>query len=91
MSRLDDTGNCPVADACASCGGNGGLTVATVGTQVGVYCLTLCWACEETGQLPRPLGAAGTARRVLEHLGHVGIDADTAEAMLEAERREGRR
>lgn len=77
---LDDTTRCPTADACELCGTTTTLAVATVDTQVGVYCLTLCAA-----DRVRPLGstnAAAAVRRALEHCGHLGITADDMEAEL---------
>lgn len=88
MSRLDDTSRCPVGDECASCGGDDDLAVATAETRVGVYCLTLCGPCADAGRLPKSrLSAVGAVRMVLEHLGHIGMDADAAADLLDAEKR----
>jgi hypothetical protein len=87
LSRLDDTSRCPVANRCANCGGSDELAVATVETQVGVYCETLCTPCVDAGRWPRPRSLARTVDWVLVHLGHLGIDADQASDLLEAERR----
>jgi hypothetical protein len=87
VSRLDDTSRCPVADTCASCPSNEDLAVATAETPVGVYCLTLCASCADAGRLPRPRSAPATVLLVMEHCGHLGITADEAAELLDAEKR----
>lgn len=86
MGRLDDTSRCPVADACASCGGQTALAVVTAQTQVGVHCLTLCASCSDEGRVPGRLSVFQAMEAAMAHCGHVGIDADEAAAILDAER-----
>lgn len=85
---LDDTSRCPVAYECESCNGTEGalLAVAAVETPVGVFCVTLCEACEDARRLPKMEAWSIAIERVGEHCGHVGVDVDQAAEMLEAER-----
>lgn len=81
MIDLDDISNCPLAGTCAVCGNTEDLDVGTLGTPVGVFCITLCPACVEYDQTPR-LTPVAAVRASLEHCAHLGIDADQmAEAM----------
>lgn len=81
---LDDTRSCPVGPACVACEGVDGLGVSTLETPVGVLCVTLCDACVDAGRLPG-LAAATAVGRVLDHCGHLGIDADRMAAVMAAE------
>lgn len=85
MSRLDDTSRCPVAAACATCGGTDGPAVATVATPVGVYCTTLCSSCADSGHLTRPSSWAPAIDAVAAHCGHLDVTADQMAALIEAE------
>ena len=83
---VDDTGSCPVAVSCAGCGARRDLAVATAGTPLGVFCLTLCGSCAETGELPHHsfVLAAGA---VMEHCDHLDCDLDEMAAVLAGETR----
>jgi hypothetical protein len=83
---LDDTENCPVAQACQICSNTEEIEVATVSSVMGVFCLTICEACIRfmEAQLMEPplFPVAIAARWSLEHCGHLGITVDQmAEAM----------
>ena len=82
--NLDDTANCPVGARCESCGTADPRSVHTATAPVGIVCLTLCARCAGSGLIPR-LSAAGVARFVLDHCGHLGIDADQMEALMKKE------
>lgn len=75
MIDLDDTTNCPEGESCISCRGTLDLAVATIGSPVGVFCVTLCYACVRWEEMPR-FSAVSAVRASLEHCGHLGIDAD---------------
>jgi hypothetical protein len=85
MIDLDDTAQCPIDEHCSGCGGgpnlgNRILRVVTAEAQVGVFCMTVCQKCSPEGwQLP----LVWTTERVLEHCGHLGIDADQMAAAME--------
>lgn len=81
---LDDTGNCPLGHRCESCGTTGqGLVVETATTKVGVLCLTLCPRCAASTVAP-PISVGTAVRFVLQHAGHLGIDADQMAAEMQA-------
>lgn len=83
MSRdLDDTTGCPTSDACEGCGSTHDLRVVTVDTVVGVYCLTLC-AAELVRPVPSRTSAPQAVHRVMEHCGHLGIDADEMARLID--------
>lgn len=82
--NLDDTTNCPLGARCESCGSTAHRSVCTATTPVGVICLTLCDRCAGSSLMPR-LSAPGAARFVLDHCGHLGIDADQMEALMKKE------
>lgn len=85
---IDDTTRCPVAPECEVCFGQRGalLDVVTFGTPVGVYCATICEACEDDGLKPGRIGGWTQAvDRVLLHCAHLGIDADQMAAAMAAE------
>lgn len=75
MIDLDDTSNCPLGATC-SCGNTEELGVVTVGTLVGVFCLTICEACIQFEQDIPGFSAARAIRASLEHCVHLGITAD---------------
>lgn len=78
---VDNTAGCPVAATCAGCGRpDDDLAVATAGTPLGVFCLSLCAVCAAAGTIPVH-SAAGALRAVLAHCEHLGTDLD---AMAEA-------
>ncbi|HEX8200627.1 MAG TPA: hypothetical protein VF590_09075 [Isosphaeraceae bacterium] len=79
---LDDTTNCPIADACEGCGSTHDLRVVTAETMVGVYCLTLC-AADRVRPTPNSTSAPQAVHRSLEHCGHLGIDADQMAAAMD--------
>ena len=81
---LDNTSNCPIGARCESCGTTKPRAVHTATTPVGVICLTLCDRCASSSLTPR-LAAATAARFVLDHCGHLGIDADQMEALMKKE------
>lgn len=81
---VDDTSNCPLGDECASCGTRDDLAVSTLGIPMGVLCMTLCGDCAEAGRRPKMYLVPG-AEKVLEHCGHLGIDADEMAAALDRE------
>lgn len=83
--QVDDTAACPVASSRAGCGARHALAVATVGTPLGVFCLTLCPACAVSGQVPDQT-AARAAVSVLEHCEHLDCDLDTMASALAGER-----
>lgn len=76
---------CPDAATCENCGATDELDIATALTPVGVYCLTLCRGCAETGTVPEPGDWSTAARRVLDHCCHLGIDTDQMAAALDQE------
>jgi hypothetical protein len=80
---LDDRSRCPMARGCESCGQAEDLDVVTLGTTVGVYCLTLCGTCVAAGRFPT--GWSATAELVLRHCEHLGLDLDQMAAVLAAE------
>lgn len=51
---LDATDACPLDERCENCGASTDLDVATAGTPVGVYCLTLCGTCADADTVPEP-------------------------------------
>lgn len=83
--NLDDTTNCPQLDACQECGSANDLLVCTAGVMVGVTCLTLCTNCRSLGAVPNLPSAVAAVHAVLEHCGHLGVDADQMAALLAAE------
>jgi hypothetical protein len=85
--NLDSTVNCRPASACATCScvDQDALDVATIDTEIGVACLTLCDACAEARRLPR-LYFSQAAEMVFEHCEHLGIDLDGMAVL----RRDGR-
>ncbi len=86
MGRLEDTSRCPVAAACATCGGTSGLAVAMVDTPVGVYCTTLCGRCAQAEGMVRPPSWGAAIDLVTAHCGHLGVDVDQMAAQMDAER-----
>lgn len=83
---LHDTENCPLRDRCQSCGyQRPGLTVTTASTALGVHCTTACPDCLAAGIAP-PLPPSSVVRLVMDHCGHLGIDADEMADQLQAER-----
>jgi hypothetical protein len=80
---LDDRSRCPMAKRCESCGHADDLDVATFGTRIGVYCLTVCGTCVAASRFPT--GWAATAALVLRHCEHLGLDLDQMAAALETE------
>lgn len=86
---VDDVSGCPVAERCESCESTNDLDVVTLGTPIGVYCLTLCGGCVQAARFPEwANGWAATAALVLRHCAHLDIDLDQ---MAEALRAEGQR
>jgi len=85
MIHLDDTSECPMAAECRCCGGMSELDVATLESTVGVFCLTICADCAQQGSVEK-IGVVEAVTLVLGHCGHLGIDADQMEALMEAER-----
>jgi len=79
---LDATDACPLDERCENCGASTDLDVATAGTPVGVYCLTLCGTCADADTVPEPGGWSRAVVRVLEHCEHLGIDLDQMAAQL---------
>ena len=73
---LDDTTACPVGQRCENCGPTEDLGAVTGQCPVGVFCLTLCLACERLSPPDPSARWSGATRRVLTHCGHLGIDAD---------------
>jgi len=73
---LDRTEGCPRDEWCENCETREDLDVASAGTPLGVYCLTLCRSCIDVGQVPEPGSWSDAAARVREHCGHLGIDLD---------------
>lgn len=72
---VDDTTRCPLGAECANCEATSTLTVATIDTEMGTACLTLCDTCVAAERVPQL--AVGTAMRmVLEHCGHLGVSLD---------------
>lgn len=57
----------------------------TVGSPVGVFCVTMCSACVMWDQLPN-FAVVSAVNAALEHCGHLGIDADQMAAAMEADR-----
>lgn len=83
---LDDTSGCPVGARCESCGSAEERTVRTATTAVGVLCLTLCPRCAAASSIPS-LSPTSAVRFVLDHCGHLGIDADEMAAAMGGSRR----
>lgn len=81
--NLDDTSQCPTDNPCWSCGTAADLAVVTLGTSIGIYCLTLCGTCTAAGRFPT--GWATTATLVMRHCSHLDIDLDQMAAALDAE------
>lgn len=82
---LDDTSRCPLAPECAGCGAAAGLRVWTAGARtLGVFCTTLCEACELAP--PARRSTLAVLELVGAHCGHLGIDLDQMAELLEAER-----
>jgi len=77
---LDDTRTCPALPGCESCDAVDDLDVVTADLPVGVACLTLCGSCADAGDLPRFRSWSAAISRVLDHCGHLGVDADQAAA-----------
>lgn len=71
---LDDTSRCPLGHRCESCGieASAGttLTVATVATQIGTLCLTLCDHCAGSSE-PPPITVSTAQRLVAQHADHL--------------------
>jgi len=89
---LDDVSGCPLDSSCICCRGTAkqGLRVCTVGSPVGVFCVTMCSACIESDELPN-FAVVSAVRAVLEHCSHLGIDADQmAAAQMTAAMRQER-
>jgi len=76
---------CPLAERCENCASRSQLNVATAGTPVGVFCLTLCDSCADAGTVPEPGGWSAAVTQVLQHCAHLGIDADEMAAQLDRE------
>jgi len=88
---LDDTSNCPVGFRCESCGDTGEIAVPTPSTAVGVLCLSLCPRCSSSTVAP-PVSVGTAVRLVMQHCGHLGIDADEmADEMADAMNANGRK
>lgn len=80
---LDDTSGCPLGVRCESCGveaSDSAVRIVGLG-RLGVACLTLCGRCAASGITP-PVTVGTATRLVLEHCGHLGIDADQMAAAL---------
>lgn len=86
MTDLDNTANCRLGNSCEGCGDIDSLTVATIGSPVGVFCMTLCGRCTPNPASWR-LPMVRAVHRTLEHCEHLDIDADQMAAAMEAERR----
>lgn len=71
----DDTSRCPVAQVCECCQVGEDVSVGTAESAVGIFCMSLCGPCAESGRLPRfrPLEAV---TRVQAHAGHLGCTVD---------------
>lgn len=83
---LDDTSKCPQAAQCESCEATTDLDMVTLGTPVGVYCLTLCGTCVGAARFPKGAnGWATTAALVMRHCGHLAIDLDEMATALDQE------
>jgi hypothetical protein len=82
-TNLDDTSRCPVAMGCESCDEAEDLDVVTLGTPLGVYCLTLCGTCVAAGRFPTDL--VSTAMLVVRHCEHLGLDLDHMAVVRAAE------
>jgi hypothetical protein len=80
---LDDTRNCPLDEACTTCGSGEPLVVVTAESVVGVFCVSLCRACSADGLSPN-LGVVRAVERVLAHCTHLDIDVDQMAAAMEA-------
>lgn len=88
-SRLDDTTNCPTAEACAGCEATDDLAVNTYDTPSGgVFCRTMCGPCTDNPRIQMSLG--DWMDSVLAHCEHLGLDLDEAGAIAEAEREASR-
>jgi hypothetical protein len=72
----DDTSHCPTGlwcDACSAADDN--LAVGTAETDLGIFCVTLCYSCAEDGALPS-LPIMQALRRVHDHARHLGCTVD---------------
>ena len=79
----DDTTACPVEATCAVCEAPEHvepLAVATLKTDLGLICLTLCPECE-LGPIP-PLSLGRALERVCAHCEHLGADLDAVAAAV---------
>jgi hypothetical protein len=85
---LDDTGDCPLGDLCSSCGAGrregAELLVRTIGSPLGVFCVTMCVVCIEWDDFPN-LALVTAIQRTLDHCRHLGIDADEMAMLMEKE------
>lgn len=85
MIDLDSTAGCPQASACASCGGAEELQEPeTLGTPIGVFCITRCVPCVQHEALPH-YAIATAVGLILEHCGHLGITADDMARVMDDE------
>lgn len=86
---LDDTGSCPAAAECALCGAaDGDLLPVTIGSSLGVYCVTACEPCHQVAAatgVVAPVRAAVAADAVTEHCRHLRCDRATMTALLAGE------
>ena len=82
---LDDTTQCPVGERCENCSSPDKPAVSTAECAVGVYCLTLCPACEELPPPQPPGGWRGATERVLAHCEHLGIGIEEMSAIRDRE------
>ncbi|GAA3455900.1 hypothetical protein GCM10018962_77340 [Dactylosporangium matsuzakiense] len=84
---LLDTRRCPLKPACENCGEDGNATgplrTVIVDTPVGILCMALCGGCTDAEAMPS-MGYPTAVDRVLQHCGHLGIDADQAERLHDA-------
>jgi hypothetical protein len=80
---LDNTTRCPITEQCESCHTTADLDVVTLGTTIGIYCLTVCGTCVAAARFPT--GWATTAQLVLRHCAHLDIDLDQMADALAAE------
>ncbi|MBN9747760.1 hypothetical protein DMP23_42860 [Amycolatopsis sp. A1MSW2902] len=76
-TALLDTGGCPVADACAGCGGTAGLHAVTSafskpgGFDVG--CATLCHGCDDGTSFLHRFGLDGIETAFDRHADHAAV------------------
>lgn len=67
----DDTSRCPTALWCDTCEAADDLAVGTAESTLGIFCVTLCGTCAESGRVPRFASWVLALARVHDHAEHL--------------------